>query len=303
MADVSNDDGQWPTWTAYVGLALLGIGVVVGLVSAATTIRSASDVLAFVGPAAGPVAAVVVAAGIVALVRFRLARRQEAWSRRSRAQLAQVLAALAAERAVPVGQRATGADDGSLERVAAELRSGLGLVDEGAAPLAADRIDVARRAAEARWAPDARLTREVASLRALVDTARRVQRGVEREARRGGGSDGGSPGATSPGGGRSRWRVLAKKTWFKPLLVLGFIALVFAVRFLPSADHGEIVERLEDTYGVPVTWEPNGTYERDTLVVDGEDLSEECHVTGDWGPLDDLAIECDGVVAPVPVED
>jgi len=72
---------------------------------------------------------------------------------------------------------------------------------------------------------------------------------------------------------------------------------------VPSADAGEVGERLEEIYGVPVEWDPNGSYERDTLIVDGQDLSEDCRVTGDWGPLDDLAIECDGATGPVPVQD
>ena len=101
---------------------------------------------------------------------------------------------------------------------------------------------------------------------------------------------------------RFRWPGFTKRRWFKPVLLIGFVALVFAIRFLPSAGHEEVVQRLEEKYGVPVEWDPNGTYERDTLVVDGEDVTEECVVTGDWGSLDDLAIECDGKIAFVPVD-
>lgn len=100
----------------------------------------------------------------------------------------------------------------------------------------------------------------------------------------------------------ARLRRIWRTKWVKPALLVGFIAVLFAIRFVPSADAGEIEERLAEKYGVSVQWHPESRYQRDTLVVDGQDVSEHCVVTGDWGPLDDLAIECDGTVSFVPVD-
>jgi hypothetical protein len=98
-------------------------------------------------------------------------------------------------------------------------------------------------------------------------------------------------------------RRLLRRRGVKPALLVAFVALVVAVQVLPSARHDEVVQRLEEKYGAQeIVWQGNGRYQRDTLVVDGKDVSDECVVTGDWGPLDDLAIECDGHVAFVPVD-
>ena len=96
---------------------------------------------------------------------------------------------------------------------------------------------------------------------------------------------------------------VTRRKWFKPMLLAGTIGVILAVQVLPSAGPDEVVQRLEEKYGAErIVWTGNGRYERDTLVVDGRDVSEECVVEGEWGPLDDLAIDCETDVGIRPVE-
>ncbi len=97
---------------------------------------------------------------------------------------------------------------------------------------------------------------------------------------------------------------LLRSRWFAPVVIVIAVVGAFGATFLFRADSDEVVRRLEQQYGAQeIVWQGNGRYQRDTLVVDGRDLTEHCVVTGEWGPLDDLAIECDGEVdPPVPAD-
>ena len=179
---MSKDDDQWPLW---VGLLLMGVllgGGLAGLVLGVATVRSWDDFLSFVGPTAGPLGAALAASVVVLVARLWLTWRTRSWTRRAAARLRRLVAAVADERAQPPEQRATGADDESLDRVAGHLGLALRRVEGGGAVLpAAEPMELARRTAQDRWAPRARLTREVTSLHSLARSAGRVQRGVERE--------------------------------------------------------------------------------------------------------------------------
>ena len=50
----------------------------------------------------------------------------------------------------------------------------------------------------------------------------------------------------------------------------------------------------EEEYGLAsVAWTGNARFQPEVLVLDGQDVSDECTVKGEWGSLDDLRIECD----------
>ena len=90
---------------------------------------------------------------------------------------------------------------------------------------------------------------------------------------------------------------VTSKKWFTPALVGGILAVVFVVQLGFGPDHEQVVERLEQTYGADtVEWSANGRFQRDTIVVDGQDVSEECIVVGEWWGLDDVRLECESDV-------
>jgi len=101
----------------------------------------------------------------------------------------------------------------------------------------------------------------------------------------------------------SRVPAITRRKWFTPAFIALVVAAVFAQDAIWGPDYPEVVRRLEAKYGVEeIVWQGNGRYERDTLIIDGRDVSDDCVITGDWGPLDDLAIECDGEVSYEPVD-
>jgi len=90
---------------------------------------------------------------------------------------------------------------------------------------------------------------------------------------------------------------VTSKKWFTPSLVVGILAVVFLVQLGLGPDHEQVVERLEQKYGADtVEWSSDGRYQRDTIVVDGLDVSEECIVVGEWWGLDDVRFECESDV-------
>ena len=87
---------------------------------------------------------------------------------------------------------------------------------------------------------------------------------------------------------------VTSRKWFTSGLVVGILAAVFVVQLGFGPDHDQVVQRLEEKYGAEtIEWSGNGRYQRDTIVVDGQDVSEECIVTGEWWGLDDVRFECD----------
>jgi len=91
-------------------------------------------------------------------------------------------------------------------------------------------------------------------------------------------------------------RDVTQEKWFRPVLFLVVVGLVYFVSFVvvgpPDYDEAERV--LVEKYDLrSLEWETNGSRQRDTLVLDGQDVSDACVVEGEWGSLDDVRIDCD----------
>lgn len=101
-------------------------------------------------------------------------------------------------------------------------------------------------------------------------------------------------------------RNLIEMKWFKPALVVVMVGLVYFVSFvvLGKPDYERIEDRLVEQYDLSsIRWETNGMRQRDTLVLDGQDVSDTCLVTGYDGSLDALRIECDEPVGMPAVDE
>ena len=87
---------------------------------------------------------------------------------------------------------------------------------------------------------------------------------------------------------------VTRKKWFTPVLVLSILAVVFLVTAVFGPEQDQVEQRLEEEYGLAsVAWTGNARFQPEVLVLDGQDVSDECTVKGEWGSLEDLRIECD----------
>lgn len=78
-------------------------------------------------------------------------------------------------------------------------------------------------------------------------------------------------------------------------IVVGGVLAVLGAYVVAGPDTSEVERTLEEKYGVEqVEWGNSARFESEVLVVDGQDISEDCTVRGEWASLDNLRIECDG---------
>lgn len=87
---------------------------------------------------------------------------------------------------------------------------------------------------------------------------------------------------------------LTRRRWFWPAVMVAIVVGVFAWQLRYGPDVEAVERQLEERYDVSVEWRAGGKYERDTIIVDGRDVSEDCILTGASGSPDDARIECDG---------
>jgi hypothetical protein len=84
-----------------------------------------------------------------------------------------------------------------------------------------------------------------------------------------------------------------RDTWLRWGIVVGGTVAVLLVYLVWGPDTAEVEHRLEEKYGVErVVWGNSARFEKETLVVDGRDIAGECTVSGEWGSLDNVRIEC-----------
>lgn len=84
-----------------------------------------------------------------------------------------------------------------------------------------------------------------------------------------------------------------RETWARWAIAVGGVLVVWIVTLIWGPNPPVVERQLEETYDVSdVVWQPSWRWQRDTLVVDGRDISDDCIVTGAWWSSHDAKIEC-----------